>query len=85
MSDIVKLIIEIPKEDYEFTKGAKMARVFPSEYYVKLILKGIPLDDVIGKIDKAYDELDGYDPSALGTFANRVSDILDNIGKESEG
>ena len=43
MSDTVKLIIEIPKEDYEFTKGAKTARYFPSEYYVKLILNGTPL------------------------------------------
>ena len=43
MSETVKLIIEIPKEDYEFTKGAETARVFPSEYYVKLILNGIPL------------------------------------------
>lgn len=49
MSETVKLIIEIPKEDYEFTKDAETARVFPSEYYVKLILNGIPLDD--------YDEL----------------------------
>ncbi len=47
MSDTVKLIVEIPKEDYEFTKGAKTARYFPSEYYVKLILNGIPLDSVI--------------------------------------
>ena len=43
MSDTVKLIIEIPKEDYEFTKGAKTARYFPPEYYVNLILNGTPL------------------------------------------
>lgn len=33
--------------------------------------------------DKFFD-LAIVDPYALGTFANRVSDILDNIGKESE-
>lgn len=68
----MKLIIDISEEDY------KRCTVMASA-----IRNGIPLDDVIGKIDKAYDDLDGYDPSALGTFANRVSDILDNIGKES--
>ena len=45
MSDTVKIIIEMPKEDYEFTKGAETARVFPSEYYVKLILNGTPIPD----------------------------------------
>lgn len=38
------------------------------------------LEELNAEVDKAYDDLDGYDPSALGTFANRVSDILDNIG-----
>ena len=46
----MKLIIDITEEDYEFTKGAKTARVFPSEHYVKLILNGVPLDRVKDKI-----------------------------------
>lgn len=81
----MKLIIDIPEEDYEFTKGAKTARYFPSEYYVKLILNGTPLDDVKEKIDKAYHDLPRYYPFALNTFAIIVDEILDNIGKaESE-
>lgn len=84
MSDKVKLIIEIPKEDYEFTKGAKTARVFPSEYYVKLILNGIPLDDVKAEIvalPKTYPFVNHID-----TYVKEddVLQILANIGKESE-
>ena len=99
MSDTVKLIIEIPKEDIEFIRKTSfvedektMVKQSPSDRQGTMTLfrlmdsikNGIPLDDVINKIDKAYDDLDGYDPYALGTFANRISDILDNIGKESE-
>lgn len=40
----MKLIIDMPEEDYEFTKGAKTARYFSSEYYVNLILNGTPLE-----------------------------------------
>ena len=84
MSDTVKLIIEIPKEDYEFTKGAKTARVYPSEYYVKLILNGIPLDDVKQEIWVTdFDFGDYYDHTA--EIQDKVCGILDNIGKaESE-
>ena len=40
------------------------------------------IEKIRTEIDKAYDDLDGYDPHALGTFANLVSDILDkHIGK----
>lgn len=53
MSDTIKLVVEMPKEDYEFTKGARTARFFPEEYYVKLILNGTPLHK--GKwIDKGF-------------------------------
>lgn len=52
MSDTVKLVIEMPKDDYEFTKGAETARYFPSEYYVDLILNGMPLEDLRGMSGK---------------------------------
>lgn len=45
MSDTIKLVVEMPKEDYEFTKGARTARFFSEEYYVKLILNGTPLPE----------------------------------------
>lgn len=39
------------------------------------------LDKIESEIDKAYDDLDGYDPYALGTFANMVSEIIDKYRK----
>ncbi len=39
------------------------------------------IDDLKAEIDKAYEEFDGYDPSALGSFESKVFEILDNIGK----
>lgn len=110
MSEKVKLIIEIPKDEYKDIKDhEQMIRNYPTTSLIR-ILNGIPLDndseraevqsyfageaygweqgrkalleELNAEVDKAYDDLDGYDPSALGTFANRVSDILDNIGKE---
>ena len=85
MSDTVKLIIEIDPCIIYAIQNNKGITLGNQIDMCNAIKNGIPLDDVIGKIDKAYDDLDGYDPSALGTFANRVSDILDNIGKaESE-
>lgn len=87
MTDKVKLIIEIPKEDYEFTKGAKAARVFPSEYYVKLILNGIPLPKGHGRLIDA-DELENHlkeDADEWDEYAlARVEDAPTVIGKESE-
>ena len=78
----MKLIIEIPDHEYKYTCERTLS---DRTLWDDAIRNGTPLDDVIGKIDKAYDDLDGYDPYALGTFANMVSDILDNIGKaESE-
>lgn len=88
----MKLIIDIPKEykvlfDTERCQS-KFDSLATNEFgYVlrKAFENGTPLDDVKAEIDKAYDDLDGYDPYALGTFANMVSDILDNIDKaESE-
>lgn len=35
-------------------------------------------------IEAAYDELDGYEPDALSTFASRIDDLIDNILSESE-
>lgn len=36
-------------------------------------------------IEAVYDELDGYDPDSLGTFASRIDDLIDNLLSESEG
>lgn len=73
MSDTVKLIIEIPKETYEYWKTHR------NEYVLaEAIGKGIPLDTVKTEIDKAYEDFDDYDPSALGSFECKVFEILNN-------
>ena len=85
----------MPKEDYEFTKGAETARFFPSEYYVKLILSGKTLDSVLDKIraeikalspePTAYDVVDGnpIKDAVWETIAD-VLKIIDKYKAESE-
>lgn len=79
MSDTVKLIIEIPKEAYNVLLTEQ---VLPPHIDVEwLLIHGIPLDDVIGKIEKlSTDYCGGY----IGLDKKEVLQILDNIGKESE-
>ena len=43
------------------------------------------LEKLKADIEAAYDELDGYEPDALGTFASRIDDLIDNLLSESEG
>lgn len=43
------------------------------------------LEKLRADIEVAYDELDGYDPDSLGTFASRIDDLIDNLLSESEG
>lgn len=83
MSDTVKLVIEMPKEDYYFTKGAETARFFPSEYYVDLILNGIPLDDVLDKI-KGY--INRVKNTGLGKKKSLefIEKYIDRLKAESE-
>lgn len=82
----MKLIIDISEEDYEFTKGAKTARYFSPEYYVKLILNGTPLDDVKAEIDYERNHyLNLVGDSGYCNGLNKALKIIDNIGKaESE-
>ena len=42
------------------------------------------LEKLKADIEVAYDELDGYDPDSLATFASRIDDLLDNLLSESE-
>lgn len=71
MSDTVKLIIEIPRNEYEYTCERTLS---DRTFWDDAIRKGVPLDDVKAKILKRIDE-----------HCARTLDILDNIGKESEG
>lgn len=40
------------------------------------------LDEIKAEIDREYEELDGYDPLSLGTFAEKVDDIIDKYKAE---
>lgn len=40
------------------------------------------LDKISADIDKAKEELDGYDPNSLGVFASRVDEIIEKYKKE---
>lgn len=76
MSDKVKLIIEIPKKVFE---ARKIGEISPwvTVPILDAVQNGIPLDEIKAEIDREYEELDGYDPSSLGTFAEKVDNILD--------
>ena len=51
-------------------------------------LKQEPINVVLDKIktetEDAYEDLDGYDPDALPTYADRVSRIIDKYKTENE-
>lgn len=53
--------------------------VIKQKYIEREVLEKLRAD-----IEAAYDELDGYDPDALGTFASRIDDLIDNLLSESE-
>ena len=53
--------------------------VFNEQEIVKPYLEKLKAD-----IEAAYDEVDGYDPDSLGTFASRVDDLIDNLLSEQE-
>lgn len=48
----------------------------------------VPLDRIkedITALDNAYEDLDGYDPDALGTYKCRVDEVFSKLIAEVEG
>lgn len=41
------------------------------------------LDKISADIDKAREDLDGYDPNSLGVFVSRVDEIIENYKEVS--
>ena len=74
MSETVKLIIEIPKEEYEFIKSSFSAQ--PRHSYSKMILNGIPLDDVKAEITALR-----YGSDTYKNAIDDVIEIIDSVGK----
>ena len=86
MSDTVKLIIEIPKELYENKKG--YLTNMDAHMICKAVQNGIPLEDVKAEIEEMPTEKIARCRKAYifaSEFKIKVLEILDNIGKESEG
>ena len=96
MSDTVKLIIEIPKDYYEAL--SKTEEIISSQRSGKTLMSviysavahGIPLEDVISKIEKLnpvdYGSMFSYEShNGAKDMKRDILEILDNIGKaESE-
>lgn len=83
MSDTVKLIIEIPRNEYEYTCERTLS---DRTFWDDAIRNGIPLDVVKAEIDyerNLYLNLVG--DSGYCNGLNKALKIIDNIGKESEG
>ena len=74
----MKIIIDIPEETYKCIAKIADAEKEPLGYFERVIMRGVPLDDVKEEIDKAYDSLPRYYPFALNTFAIMVGEILDS-------
>ena len=82
MSDTVKLIIEIPRNEYEYTCERTLS---DRSIWDNAIRKGIPLDDVKNKIlgynvrQHVFGSESFLKGIALGM--DKSVEILDNIGK----
>ena len=75
MNDTVKLIIEIPRNEYEYTCDMTL---HDRSIWDNAIRKGIPLDDVKAEIKRM--EYHMIDCDVL-VSQEEVLDIIDNIGK----
>lgn len=97
MSETIKLIIEIPKEDIElicktsFVEDERtMFKQSPSDRQGTMMLfrvmdsvkNGTPLEDIKSEIYKAYEDITMYScDEQVSCFASRVCEILNSIGK----
>lgn len=77
----MKLIIDIPKKQYEYL--AKIANVGeePLGYFERVIMLGTPLDEIKAKIetDLSWEMFDEYGNETA--LHKELMEILDNIGK----
>ena len=90
----MKIIIDIPKEAYEYVKATSYLGWLTTGEYAYVIQNGIPLDDVKAEIEKqierdfAFSETETLKVPCHYGIANGLQNairILDNIGKaESE-
>ena len=81
----MKLIIDIPDNEYKYTCERTLS---DRTFWDDAIRKGTPLDDVKAEFIKSYPTNYAGVPEFGGMFCHfslcQVLQILDNIGKESE-
>lgn len=83
MSDTVKLIIEIPSNDYEYLKNNCIIPIKYDNHIYKAIINGTPLDAVKAEIRAKHFrivEKNDFDNGRTYGYDECLS-ILDNIGK----
>lgn len=72
-----EIVIKMSDEDYEFTKGAKTARFFPSEYYVKLILNGTELPKGHGELVDTRELIQNFSKASSAMKENGIAPVFD--------
>ena len=78
MSETEKLIIEIPKEEYELIVGDEACGLNP---LTRAIAHGISLDDVKAEIEEKISHYDHFQNSNTAHGLEMALEIIDNIGK----
>lgn len=81
MSETVKLIIEIPKEDYELARTHR----YTTKPLFDAVVNGIPLEDVKAEIEKHKEPVRiPYEKDYFSVLyaLDKAIEILDNIGED---
>ena len=81
MSDNIKLIIEIPKEDYKKLVNPYQHNEIWCERLKRIVINGTPLDSVKAEIEALSNANPSYWHSGDMVEREEVLEIIDSIGK----
>ena len=84
MDNTVKLIIEIPKEDFKKLVNPYQHNEIQCNRLKRMVMHGIPLDDVKTEIQKLANDPWNMKVGSVSEGLEDAIEILDNIGKENE-
>lgn len=80
------VVVGIPERNFDIY--CRMVDEGMANEAVRRIVRGQPLSEILDKISaeirEAREDLDGYEPNALITFADRVDDIIEKYKGVSE-
>ncbi len=84
MSDTVKLIVEIPKEDFNKLVNPYQHNEIWCNRLKRMVMNGIPLDDIKKEIETelSWNMFDEYGNET--SLHKELMEILDNVGKTEE-